>query len=320
MPIDGLQRIIVVPRNGYANRLQAWASASAMGRQLEVPVEMLWAPQPVAPASAQLLFDADVVQKISVTVEEVTQTLIKDELDAPSYLNRVLESDTLILSGDDRGEQVFMEQLVQELATPPLPRVLVIIAGGHFHLPGTADPQGQRRAFYRELAWSGPVLEAVNTALAKHPEPYIGLHLRGTDRSVTAPRSAAVRKAMHTLSDRTGISSVFIAADTADARNAWKDAESSRATRPWWVEHSNFDRSLDQAAVSAVVDWILLGQASGLVYPSASSFGHEAAVAMGNRGPAIGLVAPKLTQHGRELRTLATHGWRRVRRSGGPLA
>lgn len=313
MPVDGLQRIIVVPRNGYANRLQAWASASALGRRLDVPVELLWAPQPVAPAPAQLLFNSEMVQRISVSAEEVTETLIKDELDEPSYLNRVLESQTLILSGDDRGEQAFMAQLLQELATPPLPQVLVIIAGGHFHLPGTKDPAGERRAFYRDLAWSEQVLEAVKIANGLHPEPYLGLHLRGTDRAVTAPRRAAVHRAVHKLATRTDIASLFIAADTAEAREEWKNADSSRDLQPWWVEHNSFDRSQDQAAVSAVVDWILLSRASGLVYPSASSFGHEAAVAMGDRGPAVGLLAPKVTQQARELRTLAKHGWRRLR-------
>ena len=315
VPTDGLQRIIVVPRNGYANRLQAWASATALGQRLGVPVELLWAPQAIAPAPAELLFDSQLVDQLGVELDEVTALIGTTDLDEPTYLTRVPSTDTLILSGDDRGEQAFMAELLSELARPPAPRVLVLIAGGHFHLAGTRDPAADRRAFYRALPWSQQVTELVEDATAQHPGPYIALHLRGTDRSVTAPRSSAVHRAVRTLAERTGIEQLFIAADTSQARDAWQQAEGAGPLQPWWVEHDSFDRSQDAAAIGALVDWILLGRASGLVYPSASSFGHEAAVAMGDRGPSLGLSAPRITQRARQASTFAGNGWRRLRRT-----
>lgn len=40
-----LDRIVVVPRNGYVNRLQGWASAAILAAQLDASLHVLWEPE-----------------------------------------------------------------------------------------------------------------------------------------------------------------------------------------------------------------------------------------------------------------------------------
>lgn len=51
--------------------------------------------------------------------------------------------------------------------------------------------------------------------------------------------------------------------------------------QPWWSEGTHFDRSTSQGGVDALVDWRILAGSCGIVYPAASTFSAEAAVAGG---------------------------------------
>ena len=311
-----LERIIVVPRNGYANRLQAWASAAILGAELDVPVSVVWEPQPIAPATADVLFAPHRITMSFIDASDLASLLGHSHEDLPRYLHTDPERRIVSLAGHDRGEQSFMAQLGWVLADECEPHTLVIIAGGHFHLPGATTFERQRQLFYEHLEWSNPIAERVSLLLADR-EPYLAVHLRGTDRSRTAPTTRALRSALADLRSATGLDRLFVAADTPETRRHWFDIAINDGFHPWSSEGEQFDRTVAAAGLDAIVDWVLLGHARALAYSAESSFAHEAAVASGNLADSIALSASPSLQRLRgardDLTALAGYPMRRLR-------
>lgn len=314
-----LQRIIVVPRNGYANRLQAWASAAILGAELDVPVSVVWEPERIAPASADALFAPHRVTMSFIEAAELTAVLGRAHTDLPRSLHVDPDRRIVWLAGHDRGEQAFMEQLGWALADQSRPHTLVIIAGGHFHVPDATAFERQRQLFYGQLEWSEPIATRVSSLLADRG-PYLGLHLRGTDRSRSAPTSRALHTAIDNLRYTTGLRALFIAADTAQTRHHWFTVAEQDGFAPWSSDSDAFDRTTEAAGLDALVDWILLGHAWAIAYSAESSFAHEAAVATGHRSECIALSASAGRQRLRgvrdELVGLAGYPARRRARRG----
>lgn len=291
--VHALDRVVVVPVNGYVNRLQAWASAAILGAELDVPVQVVWEPEPFAAAPAATLFGERALRSF-VSPDDLTAVLGRPHRDLPRYLHLDRERSVVTLAGHDLGEQAFMEGLVAALADPTAPRTLIVIAGGKFSLPGSeAGFDRRRRVFYDSIDWNPAVAERVATLL-RDREPYLGLHVRGTDRSREAPTTRAIREAVAGLAADTGIETLFIAADSASSRERWRDIATTLGLRAWTSGDIAFDRAESAAGVDALTDWVLLGRSQAVVHSAESSFGQEAAVATGR--PPVALRASDARQ------------------------
>lgn len=299
-----LERIVVVPRNGYANRLQAWASAAILGAELDVPVSVLWEPQSIAAAPAEVLFASSFVRRTFIDSQIVVDLLGASHESLPRYLHLDRDRGFVSLAGHDLGEQVFMERLAWDLADDSRPHTLVVVAGGKFHLPGAGDFVRQRRTFYSMLQWSPPIAQRVAELLAGQP-PFLGLHIRQTDRATAAPTRRAIQSALDQLGAKTNVHSLFVAADTEQALRQWSTTVVQQGFSPWDSGTSTFDRAEAEAGVGALVDWIVLGRSRALVYSAASSFGEEAAVATGYSSDCLGLSASAARQRWRGLKAEA---------------
>ncbi|MDO8733431.1 MAG: hypothetical protein Q7L55_12815 [Actinomycetota bacterium] len=304
MPDHALQQVIAIPRNGYINRLQAWASASILGKALGVPTRLLWEFEPAAPASADELFGSEFLNAIRISREEVDALLGCDHEDLPRYLTALPERHAVVLAGHDRGEQVFMSQLQDALAKDSTVRSLVIIAGGQFHEQNIHAFDQLRREFYQSVQWNTALESRVRAALDGRGA-FLAVHVRQTDRSLTAPTTRSMRHALSRLQGQTQLTSVFIAADTPDARDAWQGIVRDLGLKPWSLNEQGHDRSSTKGGVDAMVDWRILSAAQGLVYSADSSFGHEAATMIGKNKPTIGLRASSGQQRARNLLRLA---------------
>lgn len=299
-----VERVLVVPRNGYANRLQAWASSAGIATALQAKLTVVWEPEAIAPARAADLFDMAVLKETFTDGSAVSAlTGLPHDL-LPRHLTVLPKQSVVILAGHDRGEQAFMSELRDVLASTRA-RNLVIIAGGAFWLPSQErTAAAQRSAFYQDLPWSPLIRDRVAGLLTARP-PYLGLHVRQTDRSREAPRARALRHALEEAAERTGCTSVFIAADTSRAREQWSTVAGELGLAPWTSGFVNLDRSQEVAGVDAMVDWIILGRAQAVIHTSTSSFGREAAVATGQEGAIRGCQASKPLQATRRVGELA---------------
>ena len=319
-----VERLLVYPRSGYTNRLQAIASAAILARQLGARFQICWELEEVVPGDALETFTDAFCDEFILDTDQVRRDYGFRREDLPRYLNVDPARRIVVLAGHDRGEQVFMSELSAALTDPCNPTTLVIIAGGQFFLPpeGKAEQDWQaefrefRREFYRSLPLNSAIEDSARGSLAGR-EPFLGLHLRYSDRAHQAPLEDEIRKALIEARDASGLSSVFIASDTAKARTKWVTECKSLGLQPWFIEQDSWDRSKTGSGHAALVDWRVLGHSQRLVYFSESTFAVEAAVAAGAYDRSIPL-APHLRQaaavKGRELIRAAVtypkrHGW-----------
>lgn len=319
-----MHRILLFPLSGYINRLQAIASAAIMAQQIGAELSICWEPDEVIPVGADAVFSVDFCQRYVVTGTAANEIFGCTRDLVPKYLNHDAAGHRIFLAGNDLGEQHFMPELSQLLDGPGSPKTLVISAGGKFFLApadqGEATWQGEfrelRRNFYRETAFAPEIESAAQAELAPRPA-FLGLHLRYTDRSHQTPLDGAIRQALQDLSARSGIADLFIAGDSAAARQRWTDQARDLGLKPWSVEHLVWDRASGGSQQAALVDWRLLTHAKAMVYFLESSFAVEAAVAGGTFEKSIALAkSPTRSAYVRGQRYLQAavtypkrHGW-----------
>ena len=311
-----VERVVVIPRNGYVNRLQAWASSAALAAEWDAPLSVCWEPEPVAPATVDDLFDSRTLHQW-ISPAEVAELCGLRHEELPRYLTHMPERSLIVLAGHDRGEQVFVSELLEMVDSAVQPLSVVIIAGGVF---GSADAERQRRyryEFYRRLPWKQSITERVESVIGDHTR-FLGLHIRQTDRSREAPTARQVVAAVQQLTKDSGLSSIFVAADTSAALVEWQQILGDMGLEAWTAGTSDHARDSVEAGIAALIEWQVLGRSRGVVFSAASSFGAEAAVAAGDV-PAFRLTAkPSLlrARTAREwLRAGATYPLRH-----GPLA
>lgn len=299
-------RVVVVPRNGLANRLQAWASADILAKQWQAPLHVVWEPEDVLPAPAEALFARSTVSE-SFTSPDLIRELTKHEhSELPRYLSR--RGDVVVLAGHDLGEQAFMADLAAMVETSTCPMSIVLIAGGNFHLPGTDDARPKRGAFYHGITWSDDVYDRVTSA--QPPDsPYLGLHIRQTDRSIDAPSSRSLRAALRNMTKRhPDERSLFISADSPKALEVWTEVARRDDLAPWSLPHVEHQRNQTSGIVDAAADWLLLSRAKALLHPAASTFSTEAAAASSNSEESVALRAGQVLRATRRARKLLHAG------------
>ncbi len=319
-----IRSVLVYPLSGYGNRLQAIASAAILAEKLGAELSICWDAQAVAPGKANEVFAQEFCNRYILTSEQAEQRWGCSRANIPLYLNIDRKRRQVTLAGHYRGEQAFMAELPRALADECMPETLVIAAGGQFFLPDPTESfsvgltrfRCQRKDFYSQLRFTLEVESAVREQLLSRP-PYVGLHLRYTDRALQAPMEGSIRRALRNTTQEAGIEDVFIASDTLGTRERWSAIAAKLGLRPWAVDHKEWNRSNVSAGHSALIDWLLLTSARSLVYFRESTFALEACVAGGSFDRSTGLatsVLRGLLLRGRDYAQRAItyprrHGW-----------
>lgn len=321
-----MRRILLFPLSGYINRLQSIASSAILADGLGARLSVCWEPDAVAPVPANAVLSADFCDEHVLSSDEAYDQFGVHRAQIPQYLTVDDARAQVLLAGYDHGEQHFMEPLRATMAEHSGADTLVIAAGGRFFLPERDEPEqqwherfrGLRHDFYARLR----LAETIEAAAAEHLAgrgPYLGLHLRYTDRAHQSPSDRAVREALARCSSESGLTSVLVAADSPRARDEWSGRLRDLGLDPWSAGHTQFDRSAAGSEHGALVDWRLLGRAQRLVYFAESSFAEEAAVASGHRDQSVALPAEAVRSALVRARTYAEaartyprrHGWLR---------
>lgn len=272
-------KVVLQPQNGYINRIQALASAVLLAREIGAELDVQWVPSSAAPAELREIFSESFLEKFFVEPQVW-------KLDP--YLNLTDRGKVVTLAGLERGEQVFMEELQELMSANPQISEFRISAGGKFALGGLSEHftilRGQ---FYRKELQFISDIEYRARSLHDGHGPYLGVHLRYSDRSHQAPRRSSVLRAVLDLASRLEVSEVFLASDEPSERDRWRSTMTSKGLRPW-IAVSDLPFSV-RSALPALVDWRLLSLSEGIVFFSESSFGEEAAVAAGKNVESISL-------------------------------
>ena len=280
-----IRRVLVFPVNGYVNRLQALASSAILAQQLDAPLLVCWTPFRMVPGPASDTFSSEWCQQFARTEAEIGITL--DQV--PLYVTHDRDLGIVGLRGHDIGEQALMGPLGDTLAGIQGPVDLVIVAGGSFDLTNPGATEGtwsddflaEKRDFYRALPLHPVIESASEVAVASHPEGFIGLHLRYSDRSHQAPMPLSIQRALHKQAEQSGQSSVFIASDTDRAREQWTARVERMGLQPFDLADSFTSLAAVTSAGPAMADWRVLSRSRRLVHFAESSFAVEACVAAG---------------------------------------
>lgn len=248
----------------------------------------MWEPEPAAPAPYEELFAAHPTFA-GLDHSWLERSALDDLIGAPHetlprYLTVSVDNRYAVLAGHDRGEQFFMERVEGLNARSGSPLTLVIIAGGLFHTNGKESTRDQtfraeRREFYSSLRWHDQIVDRADSV--SPGTEHVALHIRTTDRSLESPTRRAIASALTDMQARTGVSSLFIAADTPEGRDFWGAQARSIGFKPWSVDDTDFSRVTLSGGRSAAVDWLLLSRAQALTFAAASTFSSEAATAAG---------------------------------------
>lgn len=281
-----VDRVVIVPLSGYINRLQAIASASVIAAQYNTELSVCWADLNVTPAPVSEIFSASFVERNVIDSSDFAQLTGFQYNDVPAYLN--VRASVISIAGLDKGEQVFMPELRRIIDRSSQPVTLVFSAGGNFSLSTQEAAMAQRGEWYRNFTFSDVIESQANEFLTNRA-PYVGLHLRYTDRSHETPLDRAIDQAIANQVELMSTDSVFIASDTEKARDKWINKLQRAGLKPWVTEVELNSEFVSRAGIGALVDWKILGHACSSVYFAASSFGHEAAVMAGSWGTSVAL-------------------------------
>lgn len=279
-------RVVVVPMSGYVNRLQAIASSAIVADRFNAKFFVCWTDVNVTPAPAVEIFSPDFVAQHVIAPTDFHHLTGLEPAEVATYLT--VNGDVVTLAGSDKGEQVFMPRLQEILEQSRQPVTLVFSAGGNFSF---ADPEtaiSERRDWYRNFTFSNVIESRVKEILTNR-DPFIGVHLRYTDRSHESPLEKEIDRAISRQVELLSTDSVFIASDTNKARDKLFKKLEKAGLKPWTAEVVLDNVARSEAAVGALVDWKVLGHARSSVFFAASSFGHEAAVMAGSLGTSTAL-------------------------------
>ena len=129
--MTSVANVVVIPRNGYANRLQAWASAAIVARTWGAPLKVCWEEEAVCPADASSLFRSAGEGSTFISSDEVEGLLGGSHEGLPRYLAHDSDSGVVtlatdhhlgrrtVVAGEDHQrvvEHVHMSQLGEHLA------------------------------------------------------------------------------------------------------------------------------------------------------------------------------------------------------------
>ena len=300
---DSVEQVIVLPRNGYINRLQAMASSAILANRIGANFGVLWESDSVAPAPIESIFTANSLpQGAFMGLGELNEILPFRIDKFPRYVAHCESNQgdrVVTLAGHDRGEQPLMSELSQ-VVKDLQPKILVIAAGGRFSMDTGSQPVTWDSPTFRasRASWYGGVkfaTEIDSTWSELLGQPTLGLHLRYSDRSHQTPSRGEISKAVGKLVERTGVNRVFVASDSARERERWLSVLRSNGLDAWsYFPKLQSTPKFISGAVAAIIDWRILSQTAGSVFFQESSYGYEASVASGNFENSFGLSPNKL--------------------------
>ena len=316
--VGSVANLLVFPRSGFINRFQTLASSWILADQLGSKFEICWLPCPFVSGPATETFNSDFCDRYVVSEDSVLGRYGINLDEVPRYISESTTGSWIGLRGHDRGEQALMPELMNRLSTISTPSLLVGVAGGSFFLPEIGvRPKltlskflTAKSDFYQHLPLNAAVESAVAAQLQKDNSPFLGLHLRYTDRSFQAPFPREIRKALIKSRNETDITRVFIASDSGAARQHWHDEALKLGLQPWGFTPQPGTVS---GAHAALIDWRLLTHSTRLVYFSSSSYSTEAAVAAGTWNESVGLGPNPFRSVAVRTRTFAGAGLSRIR-------
>jgi len=251
--------LVVVPVNGFANRLRAVASAWTLSSTLKRKLCVYW------PRSDDMdKFFVPAFDEIFLTNDAVPDSLFTNIAELPT--------DTKTYAGKHDGEQRFVPEIIRT----PIDQTIILQSGGVFKPPKMTDKEYNKlkSTFYNSLRLRPEIHLIVKQFIETHftNKRVLGVHVRRQDRKFeTGPTNAFVDK-ISKLTNRFDI--IFLCTDDKDEETRIRNTVRALPI----VVHPKIDinRNTKEQFIDAVIDWYLLSNTDMILYSNGSSFGYEA--------------------------------------------
>jgi hypothetical protein len=270
--------LIVLPVNGYMNRIQAIVSGWLLATQLNYEFKVYWVPEKNAPSNVDDIFNADFLQNYFIDSNQwkIFSTLGPNNF--PKYLT-FLNGDVFI-QGLDKGEQKFIQRMVN-VEIKNHTRNIYIKGGSNFYATifndFTSFQISKKNLFHVNL-FSADLLVDFNKFKSILPSNYIGLHLRSTDRIFEFPPDKKLLRKILEISVLIDTRDVFIATDNPIVLEKWSELLRHNGLIVHAQTNITYDRTNLGSAKSALLDWLALVNCTSLIQTGFSTFSEEAFV------------------------------------------
>ncbi len=272
-----MAHLAVVPVNGIGNRLRAIAACLYLARKLKREATVVWEPDSLLPGNWEDLFVNSPELKF-VSLKTAQQSGIVPLEPIALYIDS--EANFVTLRGNDRGEQRFARQYYQQLVSSPTKNG-VVMAGDYFHHRAKSVEkagtllQHERLSLANKLSFSEAIVDHAKRLAPR--EPYLSLHLRGTDRVSDTANPTSLLTAALKMSRKRGLTTVFVASED----NRLIDMAESFLKRSGLKMASNREprtRQTLSGTLSAFGDYLVLRGGLAYVGSRRSTFSSEVAV------------------------------------------
>ncbi len=247
-------------------------------------MKILWGKESLLPLKAEEVFSQSTLESFFDLVPKAEIDSILEE--TPQFLTTV--TDQIFLRGNRLGEQKFMRKIRKLLVSKQVYKQMTIIAGGQFELnrqlisrKNNKRFQERRTDVYKEIEFTEEINSEAKRMMQELNQPYIALHLRGTDRAHQAIPDELLIQASIRQSKRMGIESLLVVGDSAERISKVAQLFRERSIAPQISPVHELARTTSSGAKMAILDWLLLKNAASIVASENSTFAVEASVAGG---------------------------------------
>ena len=267
--------LILIAKNGLGNRLRAIASASQLSQLLGPELLVFWPPYDGAATDWDDLFD----QPREFTFINSREAESRGVMDAEIPQGLHESSYMVTLRGGGVGEQIYIRDF-SSLAQKNCSALCVVVSGGYFDSRARNIRQvarlsaSSRRHLVQHLPIKSEILELAEAA--RPVGPYIGLHLRGTDRRKEAASPQRLTNIAKRVATRQGVNEVFICADSEPLRTSAVEQLSGAGLQVHFDSYLPTRRDVE-GEKHALADFVNLRSSTHLVGALASTFATEAA-------------------------------------------
>lgn len=274
--------LVIVPRNGLANRLRALASARFLAERLGVPLKMAWTPCSAIREGSSVVFEKGLPWETMEVAHSVLGVATREFSSAPvpkalrqTYLRSGRD---VIIVGNRWGEQWAVNKFLGELENGLSPNRVTIISGGNFFPRGAeAIWLTHKSDAYREIEWNADVLGCARDVTSRRS----AIHLRFGDLAGLAPPPRALSAAIRSAEEHVP-REVVVFSDDYDRAQEYVREIGEWVTAVRAIDLDTREQcSPPSTLVAASADWVSMTEARAVFHFAHSSFGEEAGIAAG---------------------------------------
>jgi acid phosphatase class B len=266
--MDNEPRLIIIPVNGFCNRIRAIVSAKIIADDLNIPLYIKWIPEIKICNCVYNDVFGDNSNLWNITYED-TGTF-KSGL--------TINNNICMLKGAQRGEQYYITNFYENNCSKK-----IIKSGGNFYYTKKYNKDqfnNKKNENYKLIKFNDIIYEKYKECNKKFPENYIGVHIRAQDfhfkkRSKNFNIDLFEQNILKCVNNN-NMNNILLLGDTKDLINKFKNQLIKHNLNIFTTNDIDSDRDNYVGLQLAIVDFLLLSNSKYLFLTTRSSFGNEA--------------------------------------------